>query len=203
MRRRTISSRTGSCSVMAAFIASCPIYPVSTPIIKSFSTRGSFNPLRVLVIGYPQPPGPPSPSVKLEPRYAARIAYGTEAYSRLPEVRLSPPRPVLRVEPVAEAVGHHVEAEHRDHDGEAGEDDHPGRLEHEPAAVGEHQAEGWRRRAHPDPHERERGFHQDGDGHEHGGLDQDRGGGVRQDVAQHEAGDGGAEGAGAIHVDFH
>src|SRR5712691_886777 len=38
MRRRTISSSTGSCSVMAASIGSCPIYPVSTSIIKSFST---------------------------------------------------------------------------------------------------------------------------------------------------------------------
>src|SRR5712692_2416911 len=38
MRRRTISSSTGSCLVMAASIGSCPIYPVSTSIIKSFST---------------------------------------------------------------------------------------------------------------------------------------------------------------------
>src|SRR5215831_14474627 len=43
--------------------------------------------------------------------------------------------PALRVEPVAQAVSHHVEAEHGDHDGEAGKHHHPGRLEHEPAAV--------------------------------------------------------------------
>ena len=54
-------------------------------------------------------------------------------------LRHSLSRPV-GVEPVAEAVGHHVEAEHGEHDGEAGEDDHPGRLQHEAAPVGEHQA---------------------------------------------------------------
>src|SRR5438094_493596 len=58
-----------------------------------------------------------------------------------------------RIEPVAEAVGEHVEAQHREHDGEPRADDHPRRVEHETAAVGEHEAE--RRRRRPDAHAEE------------------------------------------------
>src|SRR5262249_45357664 len=48
--------------------------------------------------------------------------------------------PLLRVEPAAQAVGQHVEAEDRGDDGEAGKDHDPWGLEHEAAAVREHES---------------------------------------------------------------
>src|SRR5437867_6089297 len=70
---------------------------------------------------------------------------------RDPDPHRSAPRRVLGVEPVAQPVGEHVESENREHDREAGEGDHPRSLDHEAAAVGQHQAERRRGRGTPTP----------------------------------------------------
>src|SRR5262249_31432426 len=67
-----------------------------------------------------------------------------------------------RIEKVAQAVAEQVEREHREADGGAGEQDHPGRLAIEVGGVaGEHQSPGRRRLGDAKAEEGERGFEQD------------------------------------------
>ena len=108
----------------------------------------------------------------------------------------------VRVQPVPQAVGEHVEAQHRQHDREPREDHHPRRLQHEAPPVGEHQAKRRRGRTHTHAQERQRGLDQDADRHQHGGLDEHRRGRVRHDVGQHQPRDAGAERTRAVDVDF-
>ncbi len=105
----------------------------------------------------------------------------------------------LGVEPVAEAVAEEVEGEHGERDGEAGEQDHPGRrLVEIRARARQHQAPGRRRLSHAEPEERQARLEQDGLRHRRRHHDQERGDDVRHDVAQDDAHVAEARGPGGI-----
>src|SRR6266436_8701899 len=68
----------------------------------------------------------------------------------------SPSRPSLRIDDIAETIAEQVEAEHRDHQGQAREQrDPPFARDHEARAFRDHDAPFRGRRPHPEPDERQ------------------------------------------------
>src|SRR5919106_1379972 len=86
------------------------------------------------------------------------------------------------------AVADEVDGQGDDHDDQAGEVEQPrtggGRL----LAGRDQQAERGVRGSDAEAQVGERGLEQDGHGHGHGGVDDDRPGGVRQEVPEHDPG---------------
>src|ERR1700690_750772 len=66
-----------------------------------------------------------------------------------------------RIEFVPQKVSEDVEANHRNADGEAGEDNHPGRRVDLRSVQADHRAPGGGGRLHTEAEERQRGFEQD------------------------------------------
>src|SRR5690606_377345 len=71
--------------------------------------------------------------------------------------------PVAGVKNVAQAVAQEVEAQYGDHDGEAGEDAHPGSLSQEGSPLRQHPAPTGIGRLRTETEEGQRGLGQDGE----------------------------------------
>ncbi len=93
----------------------------------------------------------------------------------------------LAPERVAQPVGHEVEGEHGEEDGQTGEDQGQGAREDVPVGLGEHEAPTGRRGLLAQAEKAQTGVDEDGVAEGQGHLDDERGGHIGQDVRADQA----------------
>src|ERR1700730_15504356 len=114
----------------------------------------------------------------------------------------APRAPGARVEGVAQAVAHEVDAEHAEHDGAGRRQEHPGRIAQEAPRFAHVAAPARLRRLRAEAEKAQRRLGHDRRGEDDGELDDDGRHDVAQQMRQHDAGGAGAERPRGRHIDI-